>query len=151
MISTHSNGIHDKLAPLVITGSTMRNVVRVVLCSKVMTQLVCGYQICLLDTSRPDLLIVSHSALHKFDMWRKKVDLGKDGFAIVLGAGQSCVQKTGLLHRVGRKVCYKAKENGKVGAQLISVFLKLQQSNLWCLPLRFGHRPPSAWGFDGAT
>lgn len=80
-----------------------------------------------------------------------KRDLGKDGFAIVLGAGQSCVQKNGLLHGVGRKVCYKIKQNSKVGGQQIAVVLKLQQSNLCCVSLRFGQRPPSARGLEGAT
>lgn len=51
-----------------------------------------------------------------------RTDLGKDGFAIVLGAGQSCVQKTGLLHGVGRKVGYKIKQNGKVAGQQSSGF-----------------------------
>lgn len=48
MVSTHSNRVHDKLPPLVVTGSTESNVVRIVLCSKVMAQLMCGHQICLL-------------------------------------------------------------------------------------------------------
>lgn len=57
VVSTHSNGVHDKLAPLVIAGSTIRNVVRVMFCSKVMTQLVCSHQVCFLDTSRSHVVI----------------------------------------------------------------------------------------------
>lgn len=35
---------------------------------------------------------------------RKCTDLGEDGLAIILGAGQACVQETGLLDGVGRIV-----------------------------------------------
>lgn len=75
------------------------------------------------------LVILSDTELQKFDLWGEeegKTYLGKDGFAIVLGAGQSGVQKNGLLHRVGRKVRCEIKQNGKVGGQQISV---VQNSN----------------------
>lgn len=48
MVSTHGNRVHDELPPVVVTGSTERDVVRIVLCSKVMAQLMSGHQICLL-------------------------------------------------------------------------------------------------------
>lgn len=48
MVSAHSDRVHDKLPPMVITGSTVRDVVRIVLCSKVMAKLMGRHQICLL-------------------------------------------------------------------------------------------------------
>lgn len=48
MVAAHSNRVHDKLPPLVVTGSTVGDVVGVVLCSKVMAQLVSGHQVGLL-------------------------------------------------------------------------------------------------------
>lgn len=52
MVSAHSNRVHDKLPPLVVTGSTKRDVVRVVLSPKVMAQLMSGHQICFLVEQR---------------------------------------------------------------------------------------------------
>ncbi len=48
MVSAHSYRVHDELPPLVVTGSTLTDVVGIVLCSKVMAQLMSGHQICLL-------------------------------------------------------------------------------------------------------
>lgn len=48
VVSAHSDGIHDVFAPLVFPGSTVGDVIRVVLCPKVMAQLVSRHQVCLL-------------------------------------------------------------------------------------------------------
>lgn len=56
MVSTHSNRVHDEFAPLVVPGSAEINVVRIMLCPKVMTQLVCGHQICLLIGHKQKIL-----------------------------------------------------------------------------------------------
>ncbi len=48
MVSADGNRVHDKLPPLVVTGSAVRDVVGIVLCSEVMAQLMSGHQICLL-------------------------------------------------------------------------------------------------------
>lgn len=76
VVSTHSNGVHDKLAPLVITGSTISNVVRVMFCSKVMTQLMCGHQVCFLDTSRSHVVLFFSRCTA--ELWFMKIRSGKN-------------------------------------------------------------------------
>lgn len=49
VISAHSDGVHNKLPSQVITGSTDRDVVRIVLGTKVVAQLMSGHQIGLLE------------------------------------------------------------------------------------------------------
>lgn len=48
VVSTHSDGVHDILPSLIFSGGTIRHVVWVVFCSKVVTELVSGHQVCFL-------------------------------------------------------------------------------------------------------
>ncbi|XP_062413387.1 disintegrin and metalloproteinase domain-containing protein 17-like [Pungitius pungitius] len=43
-VSAHSDGVHDELPPVVVTGSAARDVVGIVLRSKIMGELVSGHQ-----------------------------------------------------------------------------------------------------------
>lgn len=61
VVSAHSDGVHDKLPSQVVTGSTDRDVVRIMLGTKVVTQLMSGHQIGLLEGGH-DVHITSHNA-----------------------------------------------------------------------------------------
>ena len=45
VVSTHSDGVHDKLPPLVLPGGAVQDIVLVVFSPEVMTQLVGGHQV----------------------------------------------------------------------------------------------------------
>lgn len=74
MVSTHSNRVHDIFPPLVVTGSTVWDVVRIVLCSKVMAQLMSGHQICLLMGHKH--LILSNTKWSDVRSLLQKKDVG---------------------------------------------------------------------------
>ena len=49
VVSAHSDGVHNKLAPFVITGGAVLDVAWVVLRTKVVPQLMSGHQVCFLQ------------------------------------------------------------------------------------------------------
>ena len=52
VVPANSDRVHDKFAPVVIAWGAVGNVVRVMLCPKVVSQLMGGHQVCLLDTEQ---------------------------------------------------------------------------------------------------
>lgn len=59
VVSAHSDGVHDVFSSLVFSRGAVRQVVGVVLCSEVMTELVSRHQVCFLWRRHTDVLTVS--------------------------------------------------------------------------------------------
>lgn len=90
MVSTHSNWIHDEFAPLVVPGSAEINVVRIMLCPKVMTQLMCGHQICLLNRHKQNYFLKAYTVwLHRIPEPVKKKSQQKDAGVLLLATFNS--------------------------------------------------------------